>query len=109
MFDTSNAECSKYDPAWWEPQHGRVRDEVARICAACPLNDPCLAWATSNNEFGIWAGLTREQRIQLRRGKQRAKCPICKAGSVWNGEDDQICAFCGISWNVRRKTAEPVR
>lgn len=109
MFNVNGASCLEHDPTHWDPDSGMVDPYVARVCAMCPLNDICLEWALTHDEFGIWAGLTRMQRLAVRRGKRRARCPACQANQLWEGEDDQTCAFCGLSWNVRRKRAEPVR
>jgi len=45
--------------------------EVAALCATCPLKFPCLEWALLNDEHGVWGGMTRSQRQQLKdRGKR---------------------------------------
>lgn len=36
------------------------------VCASCPVQQDCLIWAVSHNEpFGIWGGLTPEERDNL--------------------------------------------
>jgi WhiB family redox-sensing transcriptional regulator len=38
------------------------------LCAACPVSVPCLEMAMVEEiEFGVWGGLTANQRTQLRR------------------------------------------
>lgn len=41
---------------------GKVRLEARRLCNACPAFDWCLAWATANNEEGVWAGMKKDER-----------------------------------------------
>jgi WhiB family redox-sensing transcriptional regulator len=44
------------------------------ICERCPVKAKCLAWSLEHREpFGIWAGLTEQERaLELRRA-QRAR------------------------------------
>lgn len=43
-----------------------------QICARCPVKDPCAEWAIDAREqFGLWGGLTPEERKVLR--LQRAR------------------------------------
>jgi WhiB family redox-sensing transcriptional regulator len=52
-----------------EPSHIELRYSLAkRICALCPVRQPCLDFALALDErFGIWGGLTPHQRAKLRR------------------------------------------
>jgi WhiB family redox-sensing transcriptional regulator len=39
-----------------------------RICAGCPVKSDCLEYALETNQrFGIWGGLTPDERRPLRR------------------------------------------
>jgi WhiB family redox-sensing transcriptional regulator len=43
------------------------------VCATCPVRARCLEFAlTSRQDFGVWGGLTEEERRSLRRARQRA-------------------------------------
>lgn len=46
-----------------------VREQRAKaICATCPVITPCLEQAVAGDErFGVWGGLTFEERLQVRR------------------------------------------
>ena len=50
-------------------------DAAKEICAVCPVNPECLEFAlATNQEAGIWGGLTEEERRKLRKAwlaKQR--------------------------------------
>jgi WhiB family transcriptional regulator, redox-sensing transcriptional regulator len=42
------------------------------VCASCPVRDTCLELAMANREhFGIWGGLTVEERTALRRRRRQ--------------------------------------
>lgn len=45
----------------------RMVDEARRYCFECPVQGDCLIYALQNNEsFGVWGGLTPEERIRAR-------------------------------------------
>lgn len=42
--------------------------EAKRVCATCPVREPCLEYAlVSNEDFGIWGGATEEERRRIRK------------------------------------------
>lgn len=44
------------------------------LCAKCPVQDRCLAFALgTNQDAGIWGGATEEERRELRRKISRAR------------------------------------
>lgn len=41
----------------------RKREKEAKaICADCPVYSQCLEYITTHAEYGIWAGMTEEER-----------------------------------------------
>lgn len=51
-----------------------------QVCATCPVRPQCLEFAlTSRQDFGVWGGLTEEERRSLRRARQRAARRHAKA------------------------------
>ena len=49
------------------PERGESADSARRICAACPVRQPCLDYAITNRiVHGIWGGLTERERRALR-------------------------------------------
>ncbi len=68
--------CAGTDLAVWfsdedsglgHARRGWRRELVNRTCAACPLREPCLEWALRHEDYGIWAGTSREDRRRIRR------------------------------------------
>jgi WhiB family transcriptional regulator, redox-sensing transcriptional regulator len=42
-------------------------DQAKRICAACPVRRPCLAWALDQRAVsGIWGGTSEVERHAIR-------------------------------------------
>lgn len=69
--DLPGALCAQVDPELWFPERGESSEEAKAICRRCPERLPCLSWALeANEEFGVWGGLTAEERGQLHRRKQ---------------------------------------
>jgi len=62
-----------YDP--WYAHPYRDDDLVAEakaFCAACPVLNPCRAWALSRpQEQGVWGGMTEDERTQHRKAVHR--------------------------------------
>jgi WhiB family redox-sensing transcriptional regulator len=75
--------CSDDPELWFVDDgtlgHARVNPErLAELiqeakdgCAVCDLRDACLDYALARNEYGIWGGLTRDERRNLRRRTRR--------------------------------------
>ena len=41
-------------------------EEAKKICARCPVKEPCLAWALeSGQDAGVWGGLSEDERLSL--------------------------------------------
>src|SRR5215475_7079072 len=44
-------------------------DAAKRVCSECPVASECLEFAlATNQEAGVWGGLTEEERRRLRKG-----------------------------------------
>jgi WhiB family redox-sensing transcriptional regulator len=47
-------------------------EQAKRICAQCPVMAECLEFAlSSRQDYGVWGGLTEDERRSLRRSRQR--------------------------------------
>jgi len=68
--------CVGADPEIFFPPSDGPAAEARRICAMCPVNGQCLAYAvTAGEPHGIWGGLDPYQRENLRRQIQRRDPP----------------------------------
>jgi len=48
------------------PERGESAEPARRVCARCPVRQPCLDYAISNRiVHGIWGGLTERERRAL--------------------------------------------
>jgi WhiB family redox-sensing transcriptional regulator len=74
----ADAACKSEDPdLFFAPDFERMADWEARIakakavCARCPVRDACLAYALDTDQwFGIWGGLTEDERRVLLRQRR---------------------------------------
>jgi WhiB family transcriptional regulator, redox-sensing transcriptional regulator len=49
-------------------------DAAKRICTVCEVREPCLEFAlASNQDAGVWGGLTEDERRTLKRARQRRR------------------------------------
>ena len=74
-----NAACREEDPELFfpigttGPALMQVEDAKA-VCRACVVVDACLTWALeSNQDSGVWGGMSEDERRSLRRRRQRAR------------------------------------
>ena len=92
----ARAACKTEPHAWWFPV-GATNDERARrICATCPVQEPCLEFAIRTDQrFGIWAGMSFEER---KRDPDRrvVYCQQCGTRFTWRPavEGDRLPRFC---------------
>jgi len=59
-----------YPPMHTERKHERLARErrAKTVCAGCPVQERCLEHAIAFDErYGIWGGLTHDERRTLRR------------------------------------------
>lgn len=75
------AACLGASPSLFFPAGERAQEaidevrEAKAVCASCPVRVPCLEFALRTNEQdGIWGGLTPDERRGLRR--HRASSPV---------------------------------
>lgn len=56
--------------------------EVKKICGRCPVRAACLRFAlATGQEYGIWGGLTEDERRQLRRDRGAGRLPTARGGA----------------------------
>ncbi len=75
----SQAACVEEDPELFFPvgSTGPAVDqaeEAKRVCARCDVREPCLEFAIgTNQDAGVWGGLTEDERRTLKRARQRRR------------------------------------
>lgn len=75
----SRASCTTEDPELFFPigTTGPAVDqaEAAKsICGACAVREECLEFAlATNQDAGVWGGLTEDERRTLKRARQRRR------------------------------------
>lgn len=62
------AACFGVDPDIFFPVSEEEAGPALAFCSSCSLRELCLAWALKNGErYGVWGGLTEQQRRRLQR------------------------------------------
>lgn len=62
-----SALCAQVDPEIFFPEKGGSAVAAKRVCARCMVRAECLEWALFYDvRFGIWGGLTEDQRQKAR-------------------------------------------
>lgn len=75
----SQAACTDEDPELFFPigSTGPAVDQIAeakKVCARCEVRGPCLEYAiSSNQDAGVWGGLSEDERRSLKRKRQRQR------------------------------------
>lgn len=66
-----DAACAEVDPDIFYPTHGgNGSDSAAKaVCRGCPELVACRAWAIPREPYGIWGGLTADERGRYRRAR----------------------------------------
>lgn len=108
----TSALCAQVgDPDMWFPGPDEyIRSQQARaICHRCPARTECLTEALRHDHtYGIWGGLTAEQRRTLTRNRTRT--PTCPEGhpltpdnTVVKADGGKRCLTCRRASDRRRK------
>jgi WhiB family redox-sensing transcriptional regulator len=65
--------CKAYDPELWFPERGGDSNSVRAVCRSCPVLLVCREYALSrSNLYGIWGGLTAQERRAIRKSRGEA-------------------------------------
>jgi len=88
-----DAACLNADPDLFFPvgTAGLALDEIARakrICRACPVQTPCLAWALDLGvASGVWGGTTEDERRAMRAAAARHR----RRAATIRKHDEETC------------------
>ncbi len=85
-MDTSwmaKGNCRDEPPSRFFPSDGVGVEVARRICATCPVKEPCLEYALNQRvDHGVWGGLSeRERRRILKRRRDAADARSAPTGS----------------------------
>lgn len=75
----TQAACRDKDPELFFPVGNtgaalKQIEEAKAVCRTCPVIDQCLKWALdTNQDSGIWGGLTEDERRALKRRAMRTR------------------------------------
>ena len=68
---TESAACKGKGHLFFEDDHLTIVRKAKAVCTTCPVIDQCLMYAMDNNEFGVWGGMTANERKNYRRREKR--------------------------------------
>lgn len=74
-----HAACISKDPELFFPvgTTGAALEQAERakaVCRGCAVVNECLQWALdTNQDAGVWGGMTEEERRRIRRNQRRAR------------------------------------
>lgn len=65
--------CAEVDPGIFYPDKGESLRPAKSICARCPVQAACLAYALENDEYwGVWGGSSEYDRAKARKARRAA-------------------------------------
>ena len=68
--------CRQVPPSTFFPNDGVGVDVARRICAACPVKEPCLEYALAERiDHGVWGGASERERRRILR-RRRVETPV---------------------------------
>jgi len=79
MYWRDKSACLTVDPELYFPDcnTGPALDQIDKakqVCAQCPVVENCLQYAIeSNQDSGVWGGLSEDERRALKRRAARAR------------------------------------
>ena len=63
--------CRAERPALFFPSDGVGVDTARRICASCPVKEPCLEYALAERiDHGVWGGASERERRRILKARR---------------------------------------
>lgn len=110
LAERGPAPCEEGDHEAWWPSGGGSPDQLAvRACERCPAKAECLDYAVKADEReGLWGGLTRDERRDLRRHLGEESPP---RDLIPQSEEERRRAHAKriADWRARRRYAETTK
>jgi WhiB family redox-sensing transcriptional regulator len=64
--------CAHRPPSLFFPSDGVGVEVARRICADCPVKDPCLEYALVNRiDHGVWGGCSERERRRILKARRQ--------------------------------------
>lgn len=65
--------CAERHPSLFFPSDGVGVDIARRVCADCPVKEPCLEYALTNRiDHGVWGGTSERERRRILKARRVA-------------------------------------
>ena len=65
--------CAETPPDVFFPSDGVGVEVAKRVCAGCPVQEPCLEHALRNRiDHGVWGGTSERQRRRILKARRQA-------------------------------------
>lgn len=82
-----SARCAGTDTELFFPEARQDATPALSLCAGCPVLLACRAHALTQPErYGIWGGLTENERLELRRAASATRLALIEGGRANEGE-----------------------
>ena len=88
-FWQEHGACQGFSDVFFHPPNERGSARIERdaaavsICQECPVRAPCGDYAMRSREpFGVWGGLTEEQRHAILRSTSAADAPRARGSAA---------------------------
>jgi WhiB family transcriptional regulator, redox-sensing transcriptional regulator len=66
--------CTNVPPSTFFPSDGVGVELARKICADCPVKDPCLEHALANRiDHGVWGGCSERERRRILKRRRAAR------------------------------------
>ena len=62
--DFNAGKCLGLDLELFFSDDSKIQVQAKAVCAQCPIVSQCASWALDNAEFGIYGGLTADERAR---------------------------------------------
>ena len=73
--------CANQPPETFFPSDGVGVEVAKRICAQCPVVDPCLEYALTNRiDHGVWGGCSERQRRRIIKARRKEAARESRVG-----------------------------
>jgi hypothetical protein len=101
------AACIDQPTRWWFSDLARDQTRARSYCAACLVRTECRDSAIANDEYGIWGGLTKDERHRdpAAANVPARTCRTCGALFFTKTHGQRVRLYCSAACRWRAATA----